>query len=228
MLSFLKVYNSCLTSHSVISSDFLGICSYYFDHYIISSFFLSNCSSYYYPWIFLLSNILSSFYYSSTQSFSLLCIGSFSVVYYLYSFFLISSFTLTFNLFAFSLYSWQSCFPFYLFDINRFLIIPLWTSFKIIVFSFDVIHSLGFYCFGIKIDAIPWRINLASTLRSLFKGEHRGFCFELCGQGHSSMLIVGLILFMNKINFNQWIENYLIIVVLLLWIELNGFYSFGY
>ena len=50
-------------------------------------------------------------------------------------------------------------------------------------------------CFGIKIDAIPGRINLASTLRSLFKGEHRGFCFELCGQGHSSMLIVGLILF---------------------------------
>jgi len=35
------------------------------------------------------------------------------------------------------------------------------------------------YCFGIKIDAIPGRINLASTLRSLFKGEHRGFCFEL-------------------------------------------------
>ena len=88
----------------------------------------------------------------------------------------------------------SSCFPFYLFDINRFLIIPLWTSFKIIVFSFDVIHSLGFYCFGIKIDAIPARINLGSTLRSLFKGEHRGFCFELCGQGHSSMLIVGLIL----------------------------------
>jgi len=108
----------------------------------------------------------------------------------------------TYSIFAFSfsfsssLYSWQSCcyVPFYLFDINRFLIIPLWTSFKIIVFSFDVIHSLGFYCFGIKIDAIPGRINLASTLRSLFKGEHRGFCFELCGQGHSSMLIVGLIL----------------------------------
>ena len=57
-----------------------------------------------------------------------------------------------------------------------------------------MIHSLGFYSFGIKIDAIPGRINLADTLRSLFKGEHRGFCFELCGQGHSSMLIVGLLL----------------------------------
>ena len=49
--------------------------------------------------------------------------------------------------------------------------------------------SIDVYCFGIKIDAIPGRINLASTLRSLFKGEHRGFCFELCGQGHSTLKI---------------------------------------
>jgi heme/copper-type cytochrome/quinol oxidase subunit 2 len=113
----------------------------------------------------------------------------------------------------FSLYSWQSCFPFYLFDINRFLIIPLWTSFKIIVFSFDVIHSLGFYCFGIKIDAIPGRINLASTLRSLFKGEHRGFCFELCGQGHSSMLIVGLILTLSFVSLIKKNINYSMILL---------------
>ena len=35
---------------------------------------------------------------------------------------------------------------------------------------------------------------LASTLRSLVKGEHRGFCFESRGQGHSAMLIQGLVL----------------------------------
>jgi heme/copper-type cytochrome/quinol oxidase subunit 2 len=59
-----------------------------------------------------------------------------------------------------------------------------------------VIHSLGFYSFGIKIDAIPGRINLVSTLRSINKGEHRGFCFELCGQGHFTMLLVGQVLLM--------------------------------
>ena len=85
-------------------------------------------------------------------------------------------------------------FSFYLFDINRFLIFPSWSSFKIFVFTFDVIHSIGFYSFGIKIDAIPGRINLASTLQCLFKGEHRGFCFELCGQGHSSMVVAGIML----------------------------------
>ena len=66
----------------------------------------------------------------------------------------------------------------YIFEMNSFLVIPLISSTKIIVYSFDVIHSLGFYSFGIKIDAIPSRINLASILRNLFKGEHRGFCFE--------------------------------------------------
>ena len=77
---------------------------------------------------------------------------------------------------------------FYLFDMNRSVIFPLWSTFKLNVFSFDVIHCLGLYSFGIKIDGIPGRIHLASILRSIFKGEHKGFCFELCGQGHSSML----------------------------------------
>ena len=181
-LSFLKV----LAANSIK----IGFSSYYFDHYIISSFFLSNCS-FNINVTFIAFSFYSSFLLPFFQSF---------FIYSLYvSFFpSFNHFVLSFHsLFTSSILSFTPSFfnlPFYLFDINRFLIIPLWTSFKIIVFSFDVIHSLGFYCFGIKIDAIPGRINLASTLRSLFKGEHRGFCFELCGQGHSSMLIVGLIL----------------------------------
>jgi len=43
-------------------------------------------------------------------------------------------------------------------------------------------------------DAIPGRFNVTSTIRTLIKGEHRGFCYELCGFGHSSMLIVGMVL----------------------------------
>ena len=62
-----------------------------------------------------------------------------------------------------------------------------------LTFSFDVIHTLGFYSWGIKIDAIPGRINLTTTLRLLWKGEYRGKCFELCGQGHLSMLITTLV-----------------------------------
>ena len=53
----------------------------------------------------------------------------------------------------------------------------------------------GFYSWGIKIDAIPGRINVASTLRLLWKGEYRGKCFELRGQGHVVMLLQSLYLF---------------------------------
>ena len=60
------------------------------------------------------------------------------------------------------------------------------------VIAIDVIHALGFYTFGIKIDAIPGRINPATTLRSQKKGENRGFRSESRGQGHSSMLLISI------------------------------------
>ena len=80
---------------------------------------------------------------------------------------------------------------FYFFTTNTTLLIPILSIIRFFVFSYDVIHSLGIYSFGIKIDAIPGRFNFTSTIRTLIKGEHRGSCFELCGHGHSSMLIKG-------------------------------------
>ena len=37
--------------------------------------------------------------------------------------------------------------------------------------------------------------NSAVTFRLLNKGEFTGNCFELCGQGHLSMSILGLVMF---------------------------------
>ena len=82
----------------------------------------------------------------------------------------------------------------YLFDISQYILLPIYSFIRLFVYSFDVIHTLGFYSWGIKIDAIPGRINLATTLRLLWKGEYRGKCFELCGQGHLSMLLLSIIL----------------------------------
>ena len=59
--------------------------------------------------------------------------------------------------------------------------------------SLDVIHSFGLYSIACKVDVVPGRINSAASLRSSLKGELRGFCFELCGFGHSLMLFVILI-----------------------------------
>tara|TARA_B000000565_G_C23650577_1_gene326447 strand:+ start:416 stop:655 length:240 start_codon:yes stop_codon:yes gene_type:complete len=76
-------------------------------------------------------------------------------------------------------------------------LLPLLSTIRYYVFSYDVIHSLGIYSFGIKIDAIPGRFNFTSTIRTLIKGEHRGMCYELCGLGHSSTLTIGLVLSFN-------------------------------
>ena len=81
----------------------------------------------------------------------------------------------------------------YLFDISQYILIPLYSYVRLFVYVFDVIHTLGIYSWGVKIDAIPGRINVATTLRLLNKGEYRGKCFELCGQGHLSTAIVGLV-----------------------------------
>jgi heme/copper-type cytochrome/quinol oxidase subunit 2 len=78
----------------------------------------------------------------------------------------------------------------YLFELNAYLIIPLWSSIKLYCFSLDVIHSISFYSFGIKVDVVPGRINLTSSLRSLIKGVNRGFCYESCGEQHNTMLNV--------------------------------------
>ena len=77
----------------------------------------------------------------------------------------------------------------YVLDIAQYILLPLYSFVRLIVYSFDVIHTLGIYSWGIKIDAIPGRINITTTLRLLNKGEYRGKCFELCGQGHLGMAI---------------------------------------
>jgi hypothetical protein len=80
----------------------------------------------------------------------------------------------------------------YFISLNSILLLPCFLGFRFLIFSFDVIHSLGFYSLGFKMDAIPGRINYSFELSTLFKGEHRGFCYELCGTSHSSMLILAL------------------------------------
>jgi len=78
--------------------------------------------------------------------------------------------------------------------VSKLLVIPLWSSIRLFINSIDVIHSLGCYSFGIKVDAIPGRVNVAYAMRSLSKGEYRGFCYELCGAGHSTMLLAMMVI----------------------------------
>lgn len=82
----------------------------------------------------------------------------------------------------------------YLFSVNNLLLLPLFETINTIVTSVDVIHCWSIYSLGTKIDAIPGRLNLAFTLRLFCRGLNRGFCYELCGQGHYGMQIIAFFL----------------------------------
>jgi len=77
----------------------------------------------------------------------------------------------------------------YLSFFNSSFLIPSYSLFKFLVYSFDVIHSFGVYSLGVKYDAIPGRFHLTNSLRSNFIGSFKGFCYELCGRSHTSMLL---------------------------------------
>ena len=68
----------------------------------------------------------------------------------------------------------------YSFETSQYILLPQYSFIRLLIYSFDVIHTLGCYSIGIKIDAIPGRINLATTVRLLNGGECRGNCFESC------------------------------------------------
>lgn len=73
-----------------------------------------------------------------------------------------------------------------LLEVDNRVRVPIETEIRIIVTSGDVIHSLGIPSLGIKLDALPGRLNQTS-LYILREGVYYGGCYELCGAYHSMM-----------------------------------------
>nr|YP_010181259.1 cytochrome c oxidase subunit II [Bactrothrips quadrituberculatus]QVD42816.1 cytochrome c oxidase subunit II [Bactrothrips quadrituberculatus] len=71
-------------------------------------------------------------------------------------------------------------------DTSNHIFIPINTPTMILVTSQDVIHSVGFPDGGLKVDAIPGRLNSLEIL-SFSVGLFNGFCTELCGPLHAYM-----------------------------------------
>jgi len=78
---------------------------------------------------------------------------------------------------------------FRLLDVDNLLCLPILTPIRLLITSQDVIHSFFIPSFGIKLDALPGRINSLS-LYILREGLFTGQCAELCGTSHSSMSII--------------------------------------
>ena len=77
---------------------------------------------------------------------------------------------------------------FRLLDVDNKVVIPTDTHIRLIVTGADVIHSFAVPSLGLKIDAVPGRLNQTSFI-ALRPGVFRGQCSEICGVYHGFMPI---------------------------------------
>lgn len=75
-----------------------------------------------------------------------------------------------------------------LLGVDNAMVVPVGKVVKVQVTAADVIHSFALPSFGVKIDAIPGRLN-ESWFRAEKEGVYYGQCSELCGNGHPYMPI---------------------------------------
>lgn len=71
-----------------------------------------------------------------------------------------------------------------LLDVDCRLVLPSGVWRKLYISSGDVVHSWALPSFGVKMDAIPGRVNRLDLFCGI-SGVYYGQCSELCGVGHS-------------------------------------------
>nr|YP_007889829.1 cytochrome c oxidase subunit II [Paphnutius ruficeps]AEG64524.1 cytochrome c oxidase subunit II [Paphnutius ruficeps] len=94
---------------------------------------------------------------------------------------------------------------FRLLDVDNRVVLPYSSEIRLLTCSMDVIHSWTIPSLGIKIDALPGRLNQAGFMMSR-PGIIFGQCSEICGANHSFMPIVVESISMSM--FISWLKLY--------------------
>jgi cytochrome c oxidase subunit 2 len=84
------------------------------------------------------------------------------------------------------------------------MVVPVNKTVRVIVTGSDVIHSFAVPSFGIKIDAVPGRIN-ETWFKATREGIYYGQCSELCGKDHAFMPIAVRVV--SEQAFAAWVED---------------------
>jgi len=91
-----------------------------------------------------------------------------------------------------------------LLEVDNALYLPTYSRLRLDVTSDDVMHAFAVPSLGIKIDAIPGRLNIAYA-EILREGIYFGQCSELCGVNHGFMPLKII-----AVNYSNYI-NYIIL-----------------
>jgi cytochrome c oxidase subunit 2 len=84
------------------------------------------------------------------------------------------------------------------------MVVPVNRTVRIIVTASDVIHAWAVPSFGVKIDAVPGRLN-EDWFRAEIEGVYYGQCSELCGKDHAFMPVAVRVV--SDSDFTAWIEK---------------------
>ncbi|PCJ33497.1 MAG: cytochrome c oxidase subunit II [Alphaproteobacteria bacterium] len=82
------------------------------------------------------------------------------------------------------------------------MVVPVNKTVRMIITAGDVIHAWAIPAFGVKIDAVPGKLN-ETWFKAEREGMYYGQCSELCGKDHGFMPIMVEVVSEEK--YNAWI-----------------------
>ena len=91
-----------------------------------------------------------------------------------------------------------------LLTVDNEMVVPVNKVVHVLVTGADVIHSFTVPSFGIRMDAIPGRVN-ETWFKATSEGVFYGQCSELCGKDHAFMPIAVRVV--NESDFNAWLNR---------------------
>jgi cytochrome c oxidase subunit II len=89
-----------------------------------------------------------------------------------------------------------------LLTVDNEMVVPVNKVVHVLVTGADVIHSFAVPSFGIKIDAVPGRLN-DTWFKATSVGTYHGQCSELCGKNHAYMPITVRVV--SDADFAAWV-----------------------
>jgi cytochrome c oxidase subunit 2 len=84
------------------------------------------------------------------------------------------------------------------------IVVPVNKNIRVQVIGADVIHAFAVPSFGIKIDAVPGRLN-ETWFKAVREGVYYGQCSELCGKDHAYMPIAVKVV--SEKDYATWLEQ---------------------
>ena len=92
-----------------------------------------------------------------------------------------------------------------LLSVDNEVVVPVNKVVRVLTTGADVIHAFAVPSFGIKIDAIPGRLN-ETWFKATREGMYYGQCSELCGKNHAFMPIEVKVV--SEDEYKKWADTF--------------------